>query len=180
MRAGSEGHRDYSGLTLRFIRYGQKLGPVQGVGYANELLARPTGKSVKDETQINRTLDSSPVTFPLDRTMYADFSHDNQMMAIYSAIGLFEQKKKLSTTSADPDRTWKVLRMVPFAARMVTEKLKCSKGDFVRIFVNDDLQPLDFCGANSSGMCSLDDFVKSQSYARDNGKGDFQKCFGKK
>ena len=179
MRTGSERHESCLKLTLRFIRYGQKLGPVQGVGYTNELLARLTGKPVKDETQTNRTLDSSPATFPLDRPMYADFSHDNQMVAIYSAIGLFEPKKKLSTTSADPDRTWKVLNMVPFAARMVTEKLKCSKGDFVRIFVNDALQPLDFCGANSSGMCSLDDFVKSQSYVRDNGKGDFQKCFGK-
>jgi len=157
--------------------YGQKLGPVQGVGYTNELIARLTGKPVKDETQTNRTLDSSPVTFPLDRTLYADFSHDNQMVAIYSAIGLFKQEKPLPTTSSDPNRTWRVSRLVPFAGRMVTEKLRCGKGDFVRIFVDDALQPLDFCAADLSGLCSVDDFVKSQSYARHNGKGDFQKCF---
>ena len=164
-------------LTFYSIRYGQALGPVQGVGYINELLARLTGQPVQDETQTNRTLDSSPATFPLNRTIYADFSHDNQMVAIYSAIGLFRQKVPLPTTSDDPNRTWRVSHLVPFAQRMVTEKLKCDKGDFVRVFVGDALQPQDFCGADSSGMCSLDAFVESQSYARKNGEGDFQKCF---
>lgn len=67
--------------------------------------------------------------------------------------------------------------MTPFAARMVTEKLKCAGGDFVRIFVDDALQPLEFCGADSSGVCSLQAFVESQTYARNNGEGDFQGCF---
>ena len=67
--------------------------------------------------------------------------------------------------------------MTPFAARMVTEKLKCDGGEFVRIFVNDDLQPLDFCDANGSGLCSLKDFVASQEFARKNGDGDWEECF---
>lgn len=99
------------------------------------------------------------------------------MVAIYSGVGLFRQQVALPPASDDPNRTWRVSDMVPFAGRMVTEKLKCKKGEFVRIFVNDALQPLDFCGADKSGMCSLEDFVKSQSYARNNGEGDFQKCF---
>ncbi|KAG6840186.1 hypothetical protein C0991_008350 [Blastosporella zonata] len=33
--------------------YGQALGPVQGVGYINELIARLTGKPVNDNTQTN-------------------------------------------------------------------------------------------------------------------------------
>jgi len=66
--------------------------------------------------------------------------------------------------------------MVPFAGRMVTEKLECAGGDFVRIFVDDALQPLEFCGGHS-GVCSLEAFVRSQRYARNNGEGDFQKCF---
>lgn len=150
---------------------------MQGVGYVNELIARLTGQPVQDETQTNRTLDTSPVTFPLNRTMYADFSHDNQMVAIYSAIGLFRQQEPLSTTNPNPKRTWRVSRMTPFAGRMVTEKLKCGGGDFVRILVDDALQPLEFCGAGPSGMCNLQAFVASQRYARNNGEGDFQKCF---
>ena len=67
--------------------------------------------------------------------------------------------------------------MTPFAGRMVTEKLKCAGGEFVRIFVDDALQSLEFCRAGPSGMCSLEAFVATQRYARNNGEGDFQKCF---
>lgn len=52
---------------------------------------------------------------------------------------------------------------------------------YVRIFVNDALQPLEFChamkGGRWEGMCSLKEFVKSQGYARRNGDGDFEKCY---
>jgi len=132
-----------------FRSYGQALGRVQGVGYVNELLARLTGQPVKDHTQTNSTLDSSPATFPLDRTLYADFSHDNQMIAIYAALGLFPQPHDLDPSKPDPLRTWVTSELVPFSARMVTEKLWCVSGsgededeyEYVRIFVNDALQP---------------------------------------
>jgi Histidine phosphatase superfamily (branch 2) len=159
-------------------RYGQTLGRVQGVGYVNELLARLTGKPVQDHTQTNRTLDSSPATFPLDRSIYVDFSHDNTMVAIYAALGLFQQPKNLDPAHPDPDRTWMVSRMVPFSGRMVTEKVQCSgkTKQFVRILVNDAVQSLDFCGGKH-GLCELDAFVHSQGYARSDGAGDFEKCF---
>jgi hypothetical protein len=140
---------------------------------------------VQDETQTNRTLDSSTETFPLNRTIYADFSHDNPMISIYSALGLFAQSVPLDPKSPDPRRTWVVARMVPFSARMVTEKMVClAKGtsgedteEYVRILVNDQVQPIRFCAAGDDGLCRLDRFVRSQEYARSNGGGDFQKCF---
>ncbi|MCJ1391533.1 hypothetical protein MMC18_004397 [Xylographa bjoerkii] len=55
---------------------GNPLGPTQGVGFANELIARMTGKPVDDHTTVNHTLDDSEDTFPLNRQFYADFSHD--------------------------------------------------------------------------------------------------------
>lgn len=158
-------------------RYGQPLGPVQGVGYINELLARLTGKPVQDNTQTNRTLDSSPTTFPLNRTMYADFSHDNQMIAIYAALGLFPQATPPNPALPNPRRTWLASRLVPFSAQMITEKLACGSTEYVRIFVNDARQPLKFCGAGEDGLCELGAFVASQSYARNDGSGDFEKCF---
>jgi len=159
--------------------YGQRLGPVQGVGYINELIARLTGQPVQDATQTNRTLDSSPVTFPLDRPLYADFSHDNQMIAIYAAMGLFNiTAHPLDPSGPPPDgSTWRANALVPFSSRMVTERLSCGKETKVRIFVNDNLQPLEFCGAGFDGLCSLDDFVASQRFARKNGDGDFELCF---
>ncbi|KAI0677679.1 phytase [Trametes maxima] len=157
--------------------YGQPLGPVQGVGYINELIARLTNQPVSDNTQTNRTLDADPVTFPLNRTLYADFSHDNQMVAIFAAMGLFNQTAPLDPTRDDPAHTWRTRAIVPFSARMVVERLRCGREQAVRVLVNDALQPLRFCGAGRDGVCKLDAFVKSQAYARNNGNGDFEKCF---
>ena len=172
---------EYSGDLDKYYGtgYGQELGPVQGVGYINELLARLTGQPVQDETQTNRTLDASPETFPLNRTIYADFSHDNQMIAIFSAMGLFPQAQPLNPTKPDKNRTWLASRLVPFSSRMVVEKLACKGKDeeYIRILVNDVLQPLRSCGATKNGLCRLSDFVQSQGYARNNGNGDFEKCF---
>ncbi len=167
--------------------YGANLGRVQGVGYVNELLARLTGEPVRDHTQTNRTLDASPETFPLDRPFYADFSHNSQMVSIYSALGLFRQyllsEQKLDPTNPSPLRTWVTSNLIPFSARMVVEKLQCGekhlplpKGTFVRILVNDAVQPLEFCGG-VVGLCELHAFVASQGYARHDGEGDFEKCF---
>ncbi|KAF8870777.1 histidine phosphatase superfamily [Infundibulicybe gibba] len=169
---------DYSGDLNKYYGtgYGQPLGRVQGVGYVNELLARLTRTSVRDHTQTNRTLDSSPDTFPLNRTIYADFSHDNQMIAIYAALGLFNIPEPLNPTGSNEDDGWKVSRMTPFSARMVVEKLECGSEEFVRILANDAVQPLTFCGAGGDGMCRLSEFVESQAYARNDGMGDFEKC----
>ncbi len=173
--------------SVYLCSYGANLGRVQGVGYVNELLARLTGQPVQDHTQTNRTLDASPETFPLGRTFYADFSHDNEMVSIYTALGLFRQyrlpEQKLDPADPSTLRTWVTSNLVPFSARMVVEKLQCGaehlplpKGTFVRILVNDAIQPLEFCGG-VAGLCELHAFVASQGYARHDGDGDFDKCF---
>lgn len=160
----------------RLFRFGQKLGPVQGVGWTNELIARLTNQPLKDSTQSNHSL-----PFPLNRTFYADFTHDTEMIAIFSAIGLFKQSDDLPETKMPSFKsTWEVSMMVPFAARMVVERLTCSgqSGQFVRFLVNDQVQSLGFCDdADSNGLCSLDNFVESQSFATSGGDGDWQKCF---
>ncbi|KAL5529871.1 hypothetical protein ACEPAF_6128 [Sanghuangporus sanghuang] len=170
---------DYYGDLNKYYGtgYGENLGPVQGVGYINELIARLTDSPVRDNTQTNRTLDSDPSTFPLGRAMYADFSHDNQMIAIYSAIGLFRQKADLDPMQPDSRLTWVVSRLVPFSGRLVTERLDCNGEIFVRMLVDDALQDLNFCGANDDGLCTLDAFVASQGYATNDGAGDFERCF---
>ncbi|KAF8575066.1 phosphoglycerate mutase-like protein [Ramaria rubella] len=157
--------------------YGGALGPVQGVGYVNELIARLTQKPVSDATQTNRTLDSSPATFPLDRTLYADHSHDNQMIAIYAAMGILRPFTPLDPIASDPQRTWLASHLVPFASKLVTERLVCDGRASVRMLLNDAVVPLEICGGNSNGICTLDAFVRSQSYSKNNGEGDWEKCF---
>lgn len=64
-------------------------GRAVGIGYVQEILARlqhhvftTTG------TQANITLDNNTQTFPLNQTLYFDFSHDTNMAAILTAFGL--------------------------------------------------------------------------------------------
>ena len=137
---------------------------------------------MQDQTQHNSSL-----PFPLGRTIYADFTHENLMIAVYAAMGLYNVTEAPSPKNMQDDRKWVASRMVPFSARMVVERLACDKPgpdddegqeeEYVRIFVNDELQDLEFCGGDSNGMCALQEFVKSQEYARKNGFGDFEKCY---
>lgn len=151
---------------------------MQGVGYINELIARLTNSPVRDNTQTNRTLTSNPATFPLNRSIYADFSHDNQMIAIYAAMGLLnEQHEVLSTAQINPKTQWDTSDIVPFSSEMIVERLTCGKKQYVRVLINNKVQPLNFCGADENGLCELSKFVESQSYARNDGEGDFEKCF---
>ncbi|GJE87420.1 phytase [Phanerochaete sordida] len=157
--------------------YGNPLGRVQGVGWVNELLARLTDAPVRDHTQTNRTLDGDPRTFPLRRTLYADFSHDNQIASILAALGLFRQPRPLDPARPDPRRTFRASALVPFSGRVAVERLRCAAERRVRVLVQDVLQPLEFCGGDAHGMCTLDAFVESQAYARHDGEGDFERCF---
>ncbi|KAF5621278.1 3-phytase A [Fusarium sp. NRRL 52700] len=121
---------DYYMTLGKYYEYGNgnAMGPTQGVGYVNELVSRLTRKPVNDHTTTNRTLDANPETFPLDRALYADFSHDNTMVSIFSAMGLYNSTSKLPKHHIVPairahgySSAW----VVPFAARMYVEKLEC-------------------------------------------------------
>ncbi|KAH9931261.1 histidine phosphatase superfamily [Fomitopsis serialis] len=172
---------EYHGDIEKYYKTGpgNSLGPVQGIGYVNELLARLTDSPVQDRTQHNASL-----PFPLHKRLYADFTHENLMVAVYAAIGLFNVEEGEAPNPRKipkhwEHRVWRASRMVPFSARMVVERLECGRvraedeeeegwvilaGDagaeetetetFVRIFVNDALQPLEFCGAKTRGGCA--------------------------
>ena len=147
----------------------------------NELLARLTDNPVQDHTTHNASLE-----FPLGRTVYADFTHENLMVAVYSALGLFNVSEPLDPRAPPQDGgaqggQWVASRMVPFSSRMVTERLSCERDGearpYVRVLVNDEVQPLEFCGGGQEKTCGLGDFVESQGYARRSGDGDFLKCY---
>ncbi|KAF4959199.1 hypothetical protein FGADI_1843 [Fusarium gaditjirri] len=116
---------DYYMTLGKYYEYGNgnAMGPTQGVGYVNELVSRLTRKPVEDRTTTNRTLDGNPETFPLDRALYADFSHDNTMVSIFSAMGLYNSTSKLPKHHIVPairahgySSAW----VVPFAARIIS------------------------------------------------------------
>ena len=162
---------------------GNSLGATQGVGYANEVIARLTHSGVHDHTSTNTTLDSNPATFPLNATLYADFGHDNGMTSIFFALGLYNNTPPLSRSIVqDTVQTdgYSAAWTVPFAARAYIEMMHCgSEGDedepLVRVLVNDRVVPLHGCRADWLGRCRRDEFVRALAWAREGG--DWGRCF---
>lgn len=180
-------------------RYGNKMGPLQGVGYVNELLARLTNSPVNSTVFINHTLDDNPATFPLNRQVYVDFTHDRQMASIASTLGLFaedeeknDNSKLLDPNHPNPRRSWLVSEIIPFAGRYSIEKIDCQGTDnYVRITVNDKIKNIKGCenfypGAGATrmlsqhepgfGLCPLRRFLELQEYSIKDGDGDFEQC----
>lgn len=161
---------------------GNPLGPTQGVGFVNELLARMADSAVNDHTSSNHTLDSNPATFPLGRKLYADFSHDNDMTGVFSALGLYNNTMQLSNDTVTEANSagaqgFSAAWTVPFAARGYFEKMTCEgkSEELVRVVINDRVVPLVGCEADDRGMCTLSKFVKSQGFAIAGGL--WRQCF---
>ncbi|KAI9654645.1 MAG: hypothetical protein M1821_005852 [Bathelium mastoideum] len=178
---------DYFMTLGKYYAYGEGnyLGPTQGVGWVGELLARLTGDRyyVRDGlyTSVNHTLDNDQKTFPLgpDYPLYADFSHDNDMTSIMAALGLYNTNVTgglLPKTGLRPPMSvggYSASWTVPFAARVYIEKMVCQnrpEAQLVRILVNDRVVPLQNCGADELGRCSLGAFVESLEFARTGGR----------
>ena len=102
------------------------------------------------------------------------------MTAIFSALGLYNATAPLSNTSiasVAAANGYSASWTVPFAARAYFEKMTCSgiEGELVRVIVNDRVVPLQTCGADSLGRCTLGRFIDSLSFAA--GGGDWGMCF---
>lgn len=173
---------DYYQTLGKYYGYGpgNPLGPTQGVGFVNEIVARLTGKPVIDHTSVNRTLDTNPNTFPLGRSLYADFGHDNDMTAVFAALGLYNSTLPLSTThmaTVEEMHGYSAAWTVPFAARAYFEMLQCEgeKEKMVRVLVNGRVLPLESCGGDALGRCTLGRFVESLGFAQAGGH--WNQCF---
>lgn len=187
---------DYYQSLGKYYHYGagDDLGPTQGVGYTNELIARLTHASyVKDNTSVNHTLDDNQSTFPtVDRNedvLFADFSHDNDMTAIFFALGLYDGTADLNNTHiqkpTDPGVAgYSAAWTASFGARMYVEKLVCGGGEvsgdtasadeeYVRFIVNDRVIPL--ACADKDGKCLLSDYLNTLDFAKSGGK--WAQCF---
>lgn len=96
------------------------------------------------------------------------------MTAIFSAIGLYNISVPLPTDhiiEAEDAGGYSAAWTASFASRAYFEKLQChgESEEFVRIIVNDRVQPLEQCGGDKLGRCKLSAFVESQSFARSGG-----------
>ena len=150
--------------------------------------------------QANITLDSSTATFPLNQTLYFDFSHDTNLAAVLTAFGFTQFAQFLPTTGPPPNQQVIVSHLQPFGARIDIEIIKAphpvaanrttpanayTSGpptDYVHFLVSQRTLPLGpsfpACGNRTDGWCELSTFLKIQAASLATAQYDYS-CNGK-
>lgn len=152
--------------------YGSKVATAIGVPWLTELAARLENKYVDDwHRGVNTTLDTDPLTFPLEQPFYLDMTHDGIIISVLTTLGLDFMKKELPSNKIPVPRAFIASRLVPFGARMYVEVLGCDEDErYIRIKLNNRILPLGslkHCPHSSDGLCPYDKFVKSVHHAID-------------
>jgi hypothetical protein len=75
-------------------------------------------------SQINVTLDNNTDTFPLNQTLYFDFSHDTNIVSILTAFGLRQFSQLLQPSTHPGEHSLTVSHIVPFGARLDIEVIR--------------------------------------------------------
>lgn len=112
--------------------WGNPTGRAQGIGYVQELLARLTHQPITaSNSSVNATLDSNSTDFPLDQKFYADFSHDDIIVSVLTAMSMdyFKETPSLTAYPPNPNRHFVLSHMTPFAAKLVTEVIGCGSSN---------------------------------------------------
>lgn len=162
---------------------GSEVGRAQGVGWVNEFMARLTKTQWDPLTQTseNRTFNTNPTTFPLDRSFYADFTHDSTIAGVIAALNLADFNAPLSKNTVDPARKYRASHLVPYAARLVFEEITCDgNAGLVRLLINEaivDLRQLKGCAQREDGMCQRQQFI--DALAPRNQWAHWERCFDK-
>ncbi|KAJ8100133.1 acid phosphatase [Lipomyces tetrasporus] len=158
-------------------------------------------------TGANMTLDTNPVTFPVNQSLYLDFGHDANIIAAMRAFGVWtEAVRGIPASTARPaHRQLVASNIAPFAGRLNIEIIKaphkvsarrssktgakhdayiCDTGEmhYVHFVLNQRSIPLhvsfEACEYRDDGWCELPTFMNVQKENR-LGKADYQyACFG--
>ncbi|KAJ3564373.1 hypothetical protein NP233_g8339 [Leucocoprinus birnbaumii] len=162
---------DYA-LDLRFwydYGFGAPLARIQGIGWVQELVARLTHEPViTHNTSTNAILDSNPITFPLNHSLYVDVSHKTVMLSIMTALNLtsFAEEGPLPYTHILKTRKFRSSEIIAFGSSIQFQLLECTSldGPQIRIIINDGVVPLTGirgCPAKADGMCPVAVFVEA-------------------
>lgn len=153
-----------------------------GIGYQQEVLARLQNHTLGySGSQINVTLDNNTETFPLNQSLYFDFSHDTNIVSILTAFGLRQFAEELPADRYPGPHNFTVAHITPFGARLDIEVIKTPKpvspnrdgylrGEeqkYVHFVLNQRTIPLGLsfpeCDASrKDGWCEFDTFIKIQ------------------
>ena len=94
-----------------------------------ELFARLTKTYItSSNSSVNSTIDNNPTSFPLNQPFYADFSHDDIIISVLTALSMdyFRDPPSLTQFPPNPNRHFILSHLTPFGGRLVTEVIGCS------------------------------------------------------
>ncbi|GKT82901.1 histidine acid phosphatase [Colletotrichum tofieldiae] len=150
-------------------------GRAMGIGYQQEVIARLQNHTLGySGSQINVTLDNNTVTFPLNQSLYFDFSHDTNIASILTAFGLKQFSQLLQPTEYPGPHNFTVSHITPFGAHPKPFKADRSGYDedggetkYVHFILNQRTVPLGWsfpeCDAErKDGWCEFETFLKVQ------------------
>jgi len=165
------------------VSFGSPTGRAVGIGYQQEVMARLKNHTLGySGSQINVTLDNNIETFPLNQSLYFDFSHDTNIVAILTAFGLTQFAKPMDPTTLPDSHNFTVSHMTPFGARLDIEIIRTPKplatdrssylqegGEtkYVHFVLNQRTIPLGLslpeCDASRvDGWCEFEAFLRAQ------------------
>ncbi|KAK0747888.1 histidine phosphatase superfamily [Apiosordaria backusii] len=108
--------------------FGSPVGRAIGLGYQQEVVARLQNHTLGySGSQINVTLDNNTATFPLNQSLYFDFSHDTNIISILTAFGLTQFAGTLDPGKYPGPHNFTVSDMTPFGARLDIEIIKTQR-----------------------------------------------------
>ncbi|KAL2809564.1 histidine phosphatase superfamily [Aspergillus granulosus] len=178
-------------MSSSLMGFGSPISRASGIAWVQEFLARVQGQlldatALAGLTSANLTLDTNPVTFPLDQPLYFDFGHDASIMAALSAFGITQFAQVLPPTGPPRHQQFHADRVTPFAGRLDIEIvdaphrvraqrprhgdspyiLRTGKTRYVHFMLNQRTVPLhasfDECEYRDDGWCELETFLKVQ------------------
>jgi hypothetical protein len=112
--------------------YGNPTGRAQGIGYLQELLARLQHEYItSSNSSVNSTIDDNANDFPLGQPFYADFSHDDILVSVLTAMSIdyFRDPPSLTQFPPNPNRHFILSHLTPFGGRLITETIGCSSAN---------------------------------------------------
>ncbi|ROW18131.1 hypothetical protein VPNG_00096 [Cytospora leucostoma] len=166
-----------------------KTGRAVGIGYQQEVIARLRNHTLGySGSQINTTLDGSTETFPLNQSLYLDFSHDTNIVSVLAAMGLtqFRDDPPLSPRSYPGPHNFTVSHVTPFGARLDMEVIRtprpvradrsgyvveegegAGETKYIHFVLNQRTIPLGWSfpecdAARVDGWCELETFLRVQ------------------
>lgn len=147
-------------------------------------------------SQINVTLDSSTETFPLNQSLYFDFSHDTNIVSVLTAFGLRQFAEELPADRYPGDHDFTVAHVTPFGARLDIEIIRAphpvspnrdgylagEETKYIHFVLNQRTVPLgksfpECDDSRRDGWCELDTFLKVQEKMEGLAQYDYA-CFG--